>query len=86
MTNKLFITANGFDEAILGIASDPLTDKSRVVYDYEKCVAILQEQAQLDAMAANEFMRDHMIKIKMGDDTPLFVNTMSGTELFGTIH
>jgi len=80
------ITADGFDEAILGIVADPVTGSERLIYDYERCIKILVDTAMVDEDLANDFMQDHVMTGNLGASTPLFVNRCGSEYLFGTLH
>jgi len=80
------ITADGFDDAILGIVADPVTGSERLIYDYERCVEILVDNAMVDEELANEFMKDHVMMGNLGASTPLFVNKCGSEYLTGTLH
>jgi hypothetical protein len=80
------ITADGFDEAILGVTNDPVTGSERLIYDYERCIQILIDHAKVDEGMANEFMRDQVMTGNLGAATPLFVNKCGSEYLFGVLH
>jgi hypothetical protein len=80
------ITADGFDDAILGITNDPVTGSERLIYDYERCIKILIDLAVVDEDTANDFMRDQVMTGNLGAATPLFVNKCGSEYLFGVLH
>lgn len=80
------ITADGFDEAIMGIVTDPVTGSERLIYDYERCIKILVDLAVVDEDTANDFMRDQVMTGNLGAATPLFVNKCGSEYLFGVLH
>ncbi len=61
--------ADGFDDAIIGHDSD-LT----VVYDYNKCLEILQDRDGMTEHEADEYMEFNVIGAYVGIYTPIFVN------------
>ena len=69
-TNPEALFADGFDEAIMGIATQ--CNKSLVLYDYQKCVEILVERDEMSYEEAVEYMEFNTCSAWMGENTPLF--------------
>ena len=66
--------ADGFDEAIIGV-SDPCPSRSAtVVYNYGKCIKILQERDGMSEEDADEHMGFNVIGSYVGPNTPTFVH------------
>ena len=63
--------ADGFDDAIIGHDSD-LT----VVYDYNKCLEILQDRDGMTEHEAHEFMEFNVVSAYVGDFTPIFIHRL----------
>jgi hypothetical protein len=66
--NEEFLTANGFDEAIIGIDETQM----RLIYSVKKCIEILMtDMSQEDAI---EYMDYNVISAYVGDKTPIWCN------------
>jgi hypothetical protein len=70
--NSEALFADGFDEAIMGYDADGY----RVVYDYDKCMKILQERDGMTPSESHEFMEFNVVGAYVGDFTPLFIHTL----------
>lgn len=66
------LTADGFDAAILGVA-EGCSRPSVVIYDYDKCVAILMERDGMEEGEANKFMQFNVVGAYLGEHTPMFL-------------
>jgi len=71
--------ADGFDDAIIGHCSrrnkNPFRDSDfAVVYDYNKCLKILQDRDGMTENEADEYMEFNVIGAYVGIYTPVFVN------------
>ena len=64
--------ADGFDDAIMGYDAVGY----RVVYDYDKCMEILQERDGMTPSESHEFMEFNVVGAYVGDFTPLFIHTL----------
>lgn len=64
-------TADGFDEAILGIG-ERCSQPTLVVYDAEKCVQILADQG-MTYEEAQEYFDFNVVGAWVGEYTPLFL-------------
>ena len=69
--NPEALLADGFDEAIVGMA-ERCGQPSLVVYDAEKCIDILVERG-LDRDEAAEYFSFNVSGAWMGEHTPLFL-------------
>ncbi len=63
------LTADGFDDAILGID----TISHRVIYSYDKMVEILMEDDNMSEEEAIEFLEYNVVNAYVGEKTPIFV-------------
>jgi len=73
------LLADGFNDAVIGMgerAGQPII----VVYDFDKCVAILCERDGLDYDDAVEFMYYNVVGAWVGEETPLFVKRVNSVE------
>jgi hypothetical protein len=62
------LTADGFDDAIIGIASE------RVVYSRTKCIEILMKRDGMDYLEAMEYFDFNVEGAYMGEKTPIWVD------------
>ena len=51
------LKADGFDEAIIGMADDIATSGQRLIYDANKCIDILIKDHDMSEMEAIEYLR-----------------------------
>lgn len=63
--------ADGFDDAIMGYDAVGY----RVVYDYDKCMEVLQERDGMTPHESHEFMEFNVIGAYVGEFTPIFTHT-----------
>lgn len=66
-----FLTADGFDEAIIGIDSRT----KRVIYSKEKILEILVEDHNMDRTEALEHFSSNIEGIYVGDKTPIYLES-----------
>tara|TARA_R100001530_G_scaffold26568_3_gene21328 strand:- start:3516 stop:3827 length:312 start_codon:yes stop_codon:yes gene_type:complete len=64
--------ADGFDEAILGIARRA-AQPDVVAYNYEKCVQVLIDRDDMTEEDAREFMEFNVVGAFVGEGTPVFI-------------
>lgn len=69
------VFADGFDAAIIGVALASLgnDNHSKVVYDYNKCVATLMKRDKMTHEDACEFLEFNTLGAFVGPNTPLFM-------------
>lgn len=79
MTSEKTYTADGFDEAIVGIESG--SSVPRVVYSIEKMINILCEKYGWDEDESSEFISFNVIGAYLGEGTPLYIHTMTPEEV-----
>ena len=70
--NEEALFADGFDEAILGVA-ERCSQPFLVVYDAQKCIEILMERDGMSEEDAAEFFSFNVTGAWMGEHTPLFL-------------
>ncbi len=64
--DEIFLKANGFDEAIIGVDETTM----RLIYSVKKCIEILmRDMPEEDAM---EYFSFNVSGIYMGDKTPIW--------------
>ena len=68
------LTADGFDEAILGVVHRPNLDV--VCYDVDKVIEILMTRDGMDEEEAYEFYQFNIAGAWVGESTPLFLQRM----------
>lgn len=64
-----FLTADGFDEAIIGVDENSM----KVIYSVKKCLEILQAQG-MDETDAIEYFNYNSMGAYVGDKTPIWCN------------
>jgi hypothetical protein len=65
------LTADGFDEAIIGLGRQ--FNNEVVVYDEDKCIQILMSQQKMSKDKAVEFFEFNVACAYLGEGTPVFV-------------
>ena len=65
------MTADGFDDAIIGHCYDMVAGEFRVIYSYNKCIDVLKGDMSEDD--AREHMDFNVTGSHMGSKTPLFM-------------
>ena len=65
-------TADGFDEAIVGIVRQ-FNQPTKVVYDYGKCLKILEKRDGMTLEEAIEYMEFNVVGAYVGEDTPAWL-------------
>ncbi len=68
------LTADGFDDAIIGVSARAPAREPVVVYDAFKCVKILSERDGMDIEEAWEFFEFNVVGSWMGERTPIYVD------------
>jgi hypothetical protein len=73
------LVADGFDEAIVGVAWDDWSTSptgvvraARVVYDLDRCVEVLMAQG-MDEETAEEYLSFNTVGAYVGPQTPIFM-------------
>lgn len=69
--NPEALTADGFDQAIVGMA-ERCSQPALVVYDAQKCIAILVKQGMSEE-EAREYFSFNVLGAWVGPQTPLFL-------------
>lgn len=67
------MTADGLDDAIIGVTYDKVIEYHRVVYDYRKCVQILVERDDMEEREAEEFLDFNTVDAYVDDRQPIFM-------------
>jgi hypothetical protein len=73
-SNPEALKADGFDQAIIGIASR-LGQPDIIAYDVSKIIQILMERDNMEYEEAQEFFDFNIIGAYMGEHTPIFITT-----------
>lgn len=69
------ILADGLDSAVIAVSVGP--DHGRVVYDADKCVALLVERDGMSPAEAREFLEYNTFSASVGDGSPIFVERVT---------
>lgn len=72
-----YLKADGFDAAIIGIDMN----NERVVYDKTLMIEILMEDEQLTEEDAIDFLAYNVWGAYVGENTPLYIDSMTNEEL-----
>lgn len=72
------LVADGFDGAIIGMARQ--FNQTLVVYDEDKCLAILMERDGMTEEEAIEFFEFNVVGAYVGGGTPVYVRVGSKPE------
>ena len=72
------LVADGFDEAIIGMARQ--FNQTLVVYDEDKCLSILMERDGMTEEEAIEFFEFNVVGAYVGEGTPVYVRVGSKPE------
>ena len=70
--NPEALKADGFDDAILGIASR-CGQNDIIAYDVNKIIQTLMERDGMDYEEAQEFFEFNIVGAYMGENTPVFI-------------
>ena len=63
------LTANGFDDAVIGIDDKTM----RLIYSVTKCIEILMEEMDMGIEESVEFFEFNVKGSELGDKTPMFL-------------
>lgn len=74
--NPEALKADGFDDAIIGIASR-CGQNDLIAYDVSKILMVLQERDGMTEDEAQEFFEFNIIGAYMGENTPIFITTQA---------
>ena len=72
MEEDELLFADGFDNAVLGIARRA-SQPDAVAYDYARCVQILVERDDMTEEEAFEYMEFNVVGAFVGERTPVFI-------------
>jgi len=67
-SDEEFLSADGFEEAIIGISD------SKLVYSTTKCLDILMKRDGMDELEAQEYFDFNVSGAYMGEKTPIWVD------------
>lgn len=71
-----FLSADGFDDALIGVAAIKQTAQFVLVYSRMKCINILMERDSMTYEEAEEYFDFNVEGAYMGEKTPIFVDDM----------
>lgn len=89
MEQNIPLKADGFDEAVIGLAEvweDSGRRKVVIVYSHNRCVEILMERDGMSEEDAMAFMEYNVVNAYMGRNTPIFVRDYYDLESIEEIH
>jgi hypothetical protein len=73
------LLADGFNDAVIGMG-ERAGQPAIVVYDFDKCVAILCERDNMSIDEAVDFMYYNVVGAWVGDETPIFMRRVNSVE------
>ena len=68
------LSADGFDDAIIGMTYDKHVSAYRLVYSRTKCIEVLMTRDGMTDEVASEFLDFNVIDAYVGRRTPVFVD------------
>jgi len=71
-----FLSADGFEEALIGVVYDKMKSVHLLVYSRTKCIEILIERDKMSKEEAEEFFDFNVEGAYMGEKTPLYVDDL----------
>lgn len=69
-----FLSADGFEDCIIGTISDKSTGVFKLVYSITKCIEVLITRDKMNKEEAEEFFYFNVDGAYMGEKTPIFVD------------
>ena len=69
-----FLSADGFEEALIGVAYDKIKGTHVLVYSRTKCIEILIERDKMSKEEAEELFEFNVEGAYMGEKTPIYVD------------
>ena len=73
-SDEEFLSADGFDDAIIGVAYDKTTSVYRLVYSKMKCIEILISRDKMNKEDAEEYFDFNVEGAYVGEKTPIWVD------------
>jgi hypothetical protein len=74
--DEKLLSANGFEDAILGVIHNKFTSTYNIVYSKSKCIEILITRDKMRKEEAEEFFDYNVEGSYMGEKTPIWVDDM----------
>lgn len=68
------LTADGFDDAIMGVTYDMQVSEHRIVYSVCKCLNVLMERDGMSHEEAQEYFDFNVSGAHVGSQTPVWVD------------
>jgi hypothetical protein len=68
------LSADGFEDAIIGVTYNRFTSTHNLVYSKSKCIKILMDRDKMTYEIALEFFDYNVEGAYMGDKTPIWVD------------
>jgi hypothetical protein len=85
--DEKLLAADGFEDALIGVAYDKATSAYRLVYSISKCIDILIERDGMTGEEAQEFFGFNIQDAYVGEHTPIWVDDeMFTTEIIPVIN
>ena len=68
------LLADGYEKAFIGTTISAFSRKQVALYDYDKCIKILQKDMSYEE--AVEFMEFNVVGSYVGEGTPIFIKRL----------
>ena len=65
--------ADGFNDAVIGVAYDKGTSTNRVIYSRTECIRVLMDRDGMSYEIASEFFDFNVVDAYVGTKTPLYL-------------
>ena len=72
--DETFLSADGFEDCVIGVTYDKHVSTYRLVYSRTKCILHLVERDGMTIEEADEFFDFNVVDAYVGNKTPLFVD------------
>ena len=70
------LSADGFEDCVIGVAYDKHVSAHRLAYSRSKCVDVLVERDKMTFEEAEEFLDFNVVDAYVGRKTPIWVDDM----------
>lgn len=75
-SDEELLSADGFEDCVIGVACHRATGTHRLVYSRSKCIDLLVERDKMTFEEAEEFFDFNVEGAYMGVKTPIYVDDM----------
>jgi len=72
--DEQFLSADGFEDCLMGVSYDMRTSVYRLVYSRAKCIEVLITRDKMSKEEADEYFDFNVEGAYVGEKTPIFVD------------